>query len=88
MPMYVFEHPDTGELFEILRPMSKRNKQFISPDGVKCKRVEVPAGRGPGIVNKNAEAWENDSAYVKSVNPKYVRYQDGHKERYDPTRHC
>ena len=40
------------------------------------------------IVNKNAEAWEKDSAYVKSVNPKYVRYQDGHKERYDPTRHC
>ena len=88
MPMYTYKHPKTGEIFEKLRSVSSRNKLFITSDGMKCKRVEVPPGGGPGIVNKNAEAWEKDSSYVKSLNPKYVRYQDGHKERYDPNRHC
>jgi hypothetical protein len=87
MPIYTYKHPKTEELFEELRPVSKRNKPFIAPDGVKCKRIIV-VGKGPGVIDKNAEVWEKDSAYVKSVNPKYVRYQDGHRERYDPNRHC
>jgi hypothetical protein len=88
MPVYQYQHPKTEEIFEELRPMSKMDKPFIAPDGVKCKRIEIPLGRGPGIVNKNAEAWEKDPTYVKQLKPKYVRYQDGHRERYDPNRHC
>jgi hypothetical protein len=86
MPIYEFEHPDTGEVFEDLRTFSKMNKPFIAPDGVKCKRLEVPKSVKGWA--KNREVFEADPGYVKSCKPKYVQFQDGHKEKYDPTKHC
>lgn len=39
------------------------------------------------IINKNREVWEADPGYVKKCNPKYIQFQDGHKERYNPSKH-
>jgi hypothetical protein len=86
MPIYEYEHPDTGEVFDELRKVKDRNKPFVAPDGKKCKRLEVPKSiRG---WNSGREVWEADPDYVKKCNPKYVKLQNGHKERYDPTKHC
>lgn len=86
MPIYSYEHPDTGEIFDDIRPFKKANKPFIAPDGKKCKRIfsikNVRGWRG------DREPFEADPDYVKSQKPKYIRFNDGHRERYDPTRHC
>lgn len=43
MPIYIFEHPHTGELFEVLRPFSQSDEQFKAPDGTICiKNISVP----------------------------------------------
>ena len=98
MPTYTYKHPKTGEFFEDIRPFSKANEPFIAPDGVRCENVpwwSDPDNCGDkckkhskGLIDKKCEVWEKDSAYVKSVNPKYVRTQSGHRIRYDPTKHC
>jgi len=64
------------------------DEPFIAPDGVKCNRVKYPSNYKLGIVDKNAEVFEKDSDYVKKLKPKYVKFRDGHRERYDPTKHC
>jgi hypothetical protein len=90
MPCYCYRHTETGEIFEDIRPVSRQHEPFILEDGTECPYInwwEVSKGK-IGIVNKNAEVWEKDPAYVKSVNPKYVRRQDGVRERFDPNRHC
>jgi len=84
MPVYLFEHPDTEELFEELRLLSEIDKPFYAPDGELCRRV---IGASVGLVNKNAEVWQKDPAYVKQLNPKYVKTRSGHRIRYDPTKH-
>ena len=84
MPNYEFEHPDTKEVFEDLRSIKDRDKPYISPDGKKCKRI-ISSFTG---WKKNKEVFEADRDYVKKCNPKYVKFQDGHRERYDPTKHC
>lgn len=89
MPIYVYRHPRTGEEFEEIRSYSKADTPFIAPDGVKCPRVTFPKSSSGGcVVDKNAEGWEKDPGYYKKLNPKFVRYQDGHRERYNPTKHC
>lgn len=90
MPIYVYKHPDTGEEFEVLRSFSEADNVFVSADGKKCKRVLFPASIAgkTGVIDKNAEPWEKDPGYVKRLNPKYVRTRAGHRERYDPNRHC
>jgi len=86
MPIYVFKNPKTGKIFEEIRPFSKMNDPFYDEDGTKCDRVEVPGGSV--VIDNNAEVFEKDNDYVKKCKPKYVKFRDGHKERYDPTRHC
>lgn len=85
MPIYVFQHPKTGEQFDEIRSYADIDRPFIAPDGAICERVRYPST--VGIVNKNAEVWEKDSDYVKKCKPKWVRRRDGVRERYDPTRH-
>ncbi len=66
--------------------MKDRNRPFKAPDGKKCKRLEVSKNiRG---WSGNREVFEADPDYVKGCRPKYVKFQDGHKEKYDPTKHC
>jgi len=50
------------------------------------KNVKVPKSiKG---WRKDREVFEADANYVKSVNPRYVKFQDGHREKYDPGKHC
>ncbi len=67
----------------------------LTVKGVKCELVSdyVPPKkdsnkRNLAIINKNREVFEADSNYVKKCNPRFVQFQDGHKERYDSTKHC
>ena len=85
MPIYEYAHPDTGEIFEDIRKIKDRDNIFMSEDGKKCKRLEVSNFTG---WKNNREVFEVDADYVKKCNPKYVKFRDGHKERYDPTKHC
>jgi len=85
MPIYEYIHPETGEIFEELRSFKNMDKPFIAPDGKKCKKLEVSTFTG---WKGNREVFEVDSDYCKKVRPKNIQFQDGHKEKYDPTKHC
>ena len=41
-----------------------------------------------GLAEKEREVFKIDNEYVKSCNPKKIRFRDGHTEKYDPTKHC
>ena len=93
MPIYTYEHPGTGEQFEVVRSFAEADKIFKSTDGKKCKRIPFPAStkkpRGRSSrAGQKLEVFQADPDYCKKCNPKYVKFQDGHRERYDPTRHC
>ena len=83
MPTYLFEHPDTGEIFEDFRLMADSDKPFYAPDGIECKKMIS----GFVVIDKNQEVFEMDEDYTKLTNPKYVRFKDGHKEKYNPSKH-
>lgn len=88
MPIYEYIHPKTGEIFEKLRPIKDRNKPYVLEDGTKCKRLAISGSVGYfGKSAKEKESFELDRDYVKKCNPKYIRFRDGHRERYDPTKH-
>jgi len=85
MPIYIYKNPKTGEIFEDIRSFKDMDKPYISPDGVKCERIFVT--KGLGIVNKNAECFQKDAHWVKKCKPKFIKFRDGHRERYDPNKH-
>jgi len=85
-PMYEYEHPETGEIFDVIRSVKDRNKKYRAKDGVLCKRLEVPTKFSGWKGNK--EVFEADSDYCKKMSPKYVKFKDGHRERYDSAKHC
>ncbi len=87
MPIYEYQHPETGEIFEEFRLIKNRNKVFIAPDGVKCKRIMSSQMGYCGLAEKEREVFQLDSNYAKKMNPKYVKFRDGHRERYDPNKH-
>ena len=86
MPIYEYQHPKTGEVFEGLRSMKDADKVFKSPDGVVCKRNEIPSRLGY-CRKGDQEVFEADPLHVRKCNPKFIKFRDGHKERYDPTKH-
>ncbi len=88
-----YKHPETREMFSDQRMGGYENRP-LTKAGVKCELVRdyVPPvkKRKPlsfCIINKNREVFQADSDYVKKCRPKYVKFQDGHRERYDPTKH-
>lgn len=83
MPTYLFKNPKNGNVFEVVRPMSECDKNYFDSDGTLCEKVIS----GFTIVNKNQEVFELDESYTRLTNPKYVKFRDGHKEKYDPTIH-
>tara|TARA_Y100000310_G_scaffold57488_2_gene52711 strand:+ start:41200 stop:41457 length:258 start_codon:yes stop_codon:yes gene_type:complete len=85
MPIYEFIHPITGEIFEELRSFKDSDKPYVAPDGVKCKRM---ISKNIDGYKANREPFEVDPGWVKECNPKKIRFNDGHEERYDPTKHC
>lgn len=89
-----YKHPETGEMFSDQR-MEGYGKRPLTKGGVECELVPgyvLPVKKRKPlslcVINKNREVFQADSDYVKKMNPKFVRYQDGHRERYDPTKHC
>lgn len=85
-PIYQYEHPKTGEIFEDIRKYKDANKPFIAPDGAKCTRLEVATSFTGWKGDR--EIFEQDPGYVKKCKPKYIKFRDGHRERYDPMKHC
>jgi len=85
-PIYEYEHPETGEVFDDIRPVKDRNKPFIAPDGIKCPKRDIPSAFTGWKGNR--EVFEMDPGYVKHSKPKYVKFRDGHREKFDPTKHC
>ena len=91
---FYYKHPKTGKIYSDQRMMGFENVPYKASDGVECellKDYSPPVkAKNPGlcIIDKNAEVFEKDAAYVKECNPKYVKYRDGHREKYDSTKHC
>ena len=48
---------------------------------------DTRSGRRARLVKGKPECFEADPDYVRSANPKYVKFNDGHRERYDPNKH-
>ena len=89
MPIYEYFNPETDEIIEVLLPIADRNKDYITEDGVHCKRIEVPSDMGyMGRIEGEREVFEVDREAVKNAKPKYIKFRDGHRERYDPSKHC
>jgi hypothetical protein len=86
MPLYTYEHPKTGEVFEELRPLKNRNDPFVSPDGETCIRIIGSPGYC-GRSENDREVFELDRDYCKKMAPKWVKFRDGHREKYDPNKH-
>ncbi len=87
-PIYSYKNPKTGEIFEKIRSFKDSKEPFILEDGTICNRVLFPdIKRGPWIKNNNAEVFQKDPDYVKKLRPKYIKFRDGHRERYDPQKH-
>ena len=88
-PLYTYENPITGKYFEEIATMANSDKPFILEDGTECPRIFFPpTKRGCAIINKNREAFQVDPDFCKKVKPKYIKFKDGHRERYNPTKHC
>lgn len=84
MPTYEFEHPETGEIFEDIRRFADADEPYVAEDGTVCPRI---MSRNITIINKEQEVFEMDEEYTRISNPKYIKFKDGHKEKYDPNKH-
>jgi hypothetical protein len=90
-----YRHPETKEMHSDQRMVGYETKPLLK-GGVECELVpdyEPPVidrenDFNLAIINKNREVFQADPSYVKKCRPKYVKFQDGHRERYDPTKHC
>jgi len=91
MPIYSYKNPKTDEIFEKIRTFKDCDKPFLLEDGTCCPRVLFPktinGPKGPAIIDMNREVFKADPDLVKKSNPKYIRFNDGHRERYDPCKH-
>ena len=85
MAIYVYLNPKTGETFEEIVSMSKSNDDFILEDGTICKRI-IDIGN-MGIEDINRESFKKDLRYVRKIKPKYLKFKDGHREKYDYWKH-
>jgi len=72
-----------------MRPMKDRKKKYKAPDGVWCERYIKAEGKGYcGLSEKQREGFQMDPELYKKRNPKYVKFRDGHREKYNPDKHC
>ena len=91
---FYYKHPKTGKIYSDQRMIGFENAPYRASDGVECELLKdysppiTERKNQLGIINKNAEVFQKDSAYVKECNPRFVKFRDGHRERYDPTKHC
>ena len=91
---YYYKHPKTGKIYSDQRMIGFETKPYKASDGVECELLEdysppVEESKNQiGIINKNAEVFQKDPEFVKKCKPRYVKFRDGHREKYDPTKHC
>ena len=64
--------------------MSESGDPFYAPDGVKCEKCITTSFT---IIDKQQEVFQMDEDYTRLSNPKFVKFKDGHKERYNPSKH-
>ena len=95
MPNYLYRNEKTEEIIEVMRPISERNLDYISPDGEVCKRIfynpkppDTKSGRRSSRAGQKLEVFQASPDLCKKLRPKYVVYQDKHRELYDPNKHC
>jgi hypothetical protein len=88
-----WRHPDTKQMYSDQRQEGYEDLPYIK-DGLKCELIrdyEPPEQEERdghiAIIDKNREVFQADREYVKSMKPKYVKFQDGHSEIYDPCKH-
>ena len=91
-----YKHPKTGEMLSDQRMEGYETRPLIIK-GVKCELVPdytppEKEHKSIGVIRMykdgQREVWEADPQYIKKVNPRFVKRQDGIIERYDPTKHC
>jgi hypothetical protein len=91
-----YKHPKTKEMHSDQRMVGYEEIPLLVK-GVKCDidrdytppEIEYkPLGVIRMYRDGQREVWEADPGHVKKCKPKYVKFQDGHRERYDPTKHC
>jgi len=71
-----------------MRPMKDSKKKYKAPDGVWCERYMKAESKGYcGLAASEREGFEMDPDIYRKRNPKYVRYKDGHREKYNPNKH-
>lgn len=86
MPIYIYLDKKTGKYYEELRKVADIDKKFTSPDGNVCERV-ISAPSYTGKSDKEKEVFEIYGEEVKRKKPKFIKFRDGHRERYDPSKH-
>jgi len=98
MPIYYYKNVTTGEEFEHTWLSIPKNpaKDLILSDGTICERIyHTPMNlkrsfKRRRLISRMQEIFESDPEYVSKVaTPGYtrIRFQDGHKEIYDPNKH-
>ena len=83
MPIYEYKNEKTGEIITKLRSIKERDNPVVLEDGTVCTRIISNFGGW----RKDREVFEVDPHYIKKMNPKYVRFRDGHRELYSPDKH-
>ncbi len=91
---FYYKHPKTGKIYSDQRMIGFETNPYKDRDGTECellKDYSPPAKKETkstfGIIDKNAEVFQKDSAFVKKCNPKYIKFNDGHREKYDSSKH-
>ena len=90
MPFYDYKHPETGEVFSVSRKIKDRKKPHVADDGVECPFIPfymTPTKNPFGITISDGEVFEKYPKDVKRMNPKKIKFRDGHSEPYDPKKH-
>ena len=92
---YWYKHPTTSEMIPDQR-IAGYEERPLMVKGVRCEldrdyKPPVKEHKPLGVIrvykDGQREVWEADPQYVKKMNPKFVKYQDGHSERYDSSKH-
>lgn len=96
MPIYYYKNTKTGEEFEHvwLKIPDDPNEDLILDDGTRCERiwsmVNKKSYKRRRLTKKHMEVFESDPDFVRqNATPGYtkIKFQDGHREIYDPSKH-
>jgi len=90
---FYWKHPKTGKIYSDQRLSGFENIPYKTSDGTVCdllKDYSPPKKEQKssiGIIDKNAEVFQKDRNFIKKCNPRFIKFNDGHRERYDPSKH-